>query len=63
MSWSWDATNISHDETCWTYDGKDGCQPVAGKGGGKVDYTNVRAKKEDREMLDILTMVFMGRQR
>ena len=25
MAWTWDTTQITHDQTCWTYDGFNGC--------------------------------------
>ena len=53
--WTWDSTKITHDQTCWTYDGYNGCDIITGGGGITTDL--VRANKDDRDMLDILIMI------
>jgi hypothetical protein len=35
MSWTWDSTQITFDQTCWTFDGYNGC---AWTGGGSDEY-------------------------
>ena len=54
MSWTWDSTEITHDQTCWTYDGYNGCSLPEGSSGG-IDL--IRANKDDRDMLEILSMI------
>lgn len=27
--WTWDSAEITHDQTCWTYDGYNGCERQA----------------------------------
>ena len=56
--WTWDSTEITHDQTCWTYDGYDGCQAEEGGGGGGIDL--IRARKDDKDILEILNMVMNG---
>ena len=67
MSWTWDSEQITHDQTCWTYDGYDGCNiapPVTGGGGGGVTYDPeaevidlARAAMDDKDMITILSMI------
>ena len=41
--WTWDSTEITHDQTCWTYDGYDGCaQDTGGSGGYRRGYRRAK---------------------
>ena len=34
MSWTFDSTKITYDQTCWTWDGDNNCSLVSGAGSG-----------------------------
>lgn len=69
MGWSWDSTAITHDQTCWTYDGYNGCvtiSPPAGGGGRQITFTPysredpVDYEKQNEMILDIVYRMLTG---
>lgn len=66
MSWTWDTTELTCDQTCWTYDGYNGCAVEPPVGGGYpltyrepyIDDEERRRKEED--VLVDLIMVMMA---
>lgn len=42
--WTWDSTQITHDQTCWTYDGYNGCGSYAGSGYPVIIYETLPAE-------------------
>ena len=69
--WTWDSTEIFFDQTCWTFDGYNGCTPVR-KGGstgrrGPVrkrirepsDDFIMRRRREEQELVDLIAVILM----
>ena len=73
MSWTWDQTDLTFDQTCWTFDGSNDCYPPAppvskpgGAGGGVMLRTyrgeppmvkKMRLHREDNEILDFIVTI------
>ena len=54
--WTWDSTQITHDQTCWTYDGYNGCYS-GGFGEGYVQDNRKRILEEDKEIIEFINII------
>lgn len=50
MSWTWDQTDLTHDQTCWTYDGYNGCTSRNKDGEISLDPPSVKRVKPTFEL-------------
>ena len=55
--WTWDSTKIDFSQTCWTFDGSDNCNILGGGQGVLNDKLILLRNQDDKDMLDILTML------
>ena len=62
--WDWSSTDIDFSQTCWTFDGYDGCQPddstLLGSGGPghyALELAEEHLEKIRREDNDIITII------
>jgi len=53
MSWTWDTTSLTFDQTCWTFDGTNTCfpeaPPAAGGGDGGAERRPRKGRKRRKD--------------